>query len=282
MKEKSVLLVHQTNYKFERPIFISPHLIRLEPGPNCRTEIKNYQLKVLPTGFHISKQLDVYSNHISRLVFTEKIDQLSIEVSCQAIIRHSNPLDFFVDFEYNSYPFEYLEHHKADLFQFLIVDKEWGGSLQAQFQSLETSTVSLIIELNKRVFELLKYHTRMEAGTQQPLETLEKGSGSCRDFAWLLVNIYRSKGIASRFVSGYLIDLHATKPQKDALVLHAWVEVYIPGAGWIGLDPTSGLIVGQHYIPLCATAHFKDAAPIEGKTEKADVELSYSSVVKRL
>ena len=140
-------------------------------------------------------------------------------------------------------------------------------------------TVPFLADLNAAVHRDVAYSERMESGVQTPDETLRAAIGSCRDSAWLLVSLLRQYGIAARFVSGYLVQL---TPEADTTDLHAWTEAYLPGAGWVGLDPTSALFAGEGHIPLAATPRPSSAAPITGATEPVEVSFRFHNEVRRI
>ncbi len=285
-------IYHLTHYKYDRPVTLQPQIIRLRPAPHSRTKVLSHSLKVSPDNHFVNHQQDAYGNWLARFVFPEPVMELKIEVDLIADMTVYNPFDFFVEKQAESWPFEYAEEIRDDL-SIYLQPEEQGPLLQAFLGTLPKSadnTVNFLVDLNARVNQDIGYVIRMEPGVQTAEETLKKASASCRDSSWLLVQVLRHLGIAARFVSGYLIQL---KPDLQALDgpqgtdhdftdLHAWVEAYIPGAGWIGLDPTSGLLTGESHIPLAATPHFRNAAPISGFASEAKVDFSFDMQVNRV
>ncbi|SOE19782.1 Transglutaminase-like enzyme, putative cysteine protease [Spirosomataceae bacterium TFI 002] len=280
---REVSIVHSTHYKFDRRVAAGPHMIRLQPSQNSHAQILDYRMEITPKSFHAREQVGVFGNAITRLVFLEKIDFLSIIVSFKARLMAFNPFDFFLELHAEHFPFKYEKTQEESLGMYLHIydQSEVQNWLSQQSLPSNGKTLDFVIGINKLVFNQFDYLLRFEHGVQSPSETIINNSGSCRDFTWLCINIFRAKGIAARFVSGYLVDLNFDDESKDMLVFHAWVEVFLPGAGWVGLDPTSGLLVSEAYIPLCSVPHFKDAAPIIGNTEECKVEMSYESSVVR-
>ncbi len=287
-----VALNHKTTYQYDRPIMMSPHVIRLRPAPHARTPIHAYSLKVMPERHFLNWQQDPYANYLARLVFPVPSDVLSVEVDLVAEMTVINPFDFFVEADAAKYPFRYEPVLRKELAPYLETIQP-GPLLRALVEKLthrDITTIDYLVEINRNVHELLKYNIRMEPGVQAPEDTLKIKSGSCRDFAWLLVNVLRHLGLAARFVSGYLIQLKAdvasldgpSGAAQDFTDLHAWTEVYLPGAGWIGLDATSGLLTGEGHIPLACTAEPISAAPITGATEKCEVKFDYQMSVRRI
>lgn len=284
-------LHHLTHYKYDRPVTLGPQIIRLRPAPHSRTRVLSHSIKVSPAGHFVNHQQDVYGNWLARYVFPEPVSEFRIEVDLVADMTVYNPFDFFVEEEAVKYPFHYPPDIRDDLAVYRAVEPA-GPLLQrflADVPREAPSTVDFIVELNARVAEVVNYTIRMEAGVQAPEETLGLRSGSCRDSSWLLVNVLRHLGFATRFVSGYLIQL---KPDLKALDgpqgtdldftdLHAWVEVYLPGAGWVGLDPTSGLLAGESHIPLAATPHYRNAAPVAGLASYAETTFDFDMKVHR-
>jgi uncharacterized protein (DUF2126 family)/transglutaminase-like putative cysteine protease len=287
-----VALNHTTQYHYEKPVSVGPQLIRLRPAPHCRTPILSYSLHVTPAAHLLNWQLDVHNNHVARLLFTEKTDEFVVDVGLVAELSPFNPFDFFLEPAVENYPFTYPAELDEDLEPYLSVDPA-GPRLQAFLSKLSRErrgTISFLVDLNRTVRSQIGYVTRLDPGIQTCEQTLEKSSGSCRDSAWLLVQILRHCGIAARFVSGYLIQLAAddgavdgtSGPRTDSADFHAWVEAFLPGAGWIGMDATSGLFAGEGHIALVSTPNASQAAPIEGTVEPANVEFSYSMSVRRL
>ena len=286
---------HLTHYIYDRPVTLGPQIIRLRPAPHSRTRVISHSLKVHPSNHFVNLQQDPYGNWLARFVFPEPVTELKIEVDLVADMTVYNPFDFFVEDSAETWPFDY----PADLVDDLVIYRRAdpvGPLLQAFLDAVPRDrirTVDFVVALNARVAREVGYTIRMEPGVQTPEETLGKAMGSCRDSSWLLVQALRHFGFAARFVSGYLIQL---KPDLKALDgpsgtevdftdLHAWCEVYIPGAGWIGLDPTSGLLTGESHIPLAATPHYRHAAPIAGGFSAAgvpEVEFRFDMQVARV
>ena len=265
---------HLTHYKYDRPVVLAPQIIRLQPAPQSRTKVLSHSLRVTPSNHFVNVQQDPYGNYLSRHVFPEPVTELRIEVDLVADMTVYNPFDFFVEERAETWPFEYPPELRDDLS--IYMRPEPPGPLLRQFldgiDRTPANTVTFITALNARIQREIGYIVRLETGVFEPEETLARAQGSCRDSSWLLVQALRNLGFAARFVSGYLIQL---KPDIVALDgpagtdhdftdLHAWCEVYLPGAGWIGLDPTSGLLTGESHIPLAATPHYRNAAPITG------------------
>jgi uncharacterized protein (DUF2126 family)/transglutaminase-like putative cysteine protease len=283
-----VALNHKTNYRFSKPVWLSPHVLRLRPAPHSRTPVLSYSLRVDPREHFINWQQDPYGNRLARLVFPAKARELSIEVDLIAELTTVNPFDFFLEKYAEEFPFQYDTTLAKELGPYLIAETP-GPKLQEFLQQVrkeKVRTVDYLVDLNQRLSQHVKYLIRMEPGIQTPEETLCKKSGSCRDTAWLMVQTLRNLGLASRFVSGYLIQLVAdvksldgpSGVSKDFTDLHAWAEVYIPGAGWIGLDATSGMLAGEGHIPLACTADPSTAAAITGFFSYDDAHVADAEV----
>jgi uncharacterized protein (DUF2126 family) len=267
-------LYHRTHYRYDRPVILSPQVIRLRPAPHSRTAVLAHSLRVAPQPHFVNHQQDPYGNFLARYVFPEPVSELKIEVDLIADMTVYNPFDFFTEESAEFWPFAYAPEIADDLAIYLRAEPP-GPRLAALLAALPRGrirTTDLIVELNRRVQAAVRYVIRMEPGVRTPEETLGLAEGSCRDSGWLLVQLLRHLGLAARFVSGYLIQLKPDVKSLDGPVgtdrdftdLHAWAEVYIPGAGWIGLDPTSGLLTGESHIPLVATPHYRNAAPVSG------------------
>lgn len=287
-----VAIHHKTTYKFDRLVSLSPHVLRLRPAPHSRTRICSYTLKVEPKDHFINWQQDPFGNYQARLVFPERTKQLVFDVEVIAEMTAYNPFDFFVEGYAETFPFAYEEQLQKELVPYLEKCEltprleKWLASVPGESMAI----IDFLVMLNQRLQKEIDYSLRFEPGVQTPEQTLKLARGSCRDTGWLLVQILRHLGLAARFVSGYLVQLTSdvksldgpSGPEADFTDLHAWCEVYIPGAGWVGLDPTSGLFASEGHIPLACTPDPVSAAPITGATDKCEVDFNYSNVVTRI
>ena len=287
-----VALNHVTHYRYDRRVGLSPQVVRLRPAPHCRTPILAYSMRVEPAEHFVNWQLDPFSNYLARLVFPLPTEELRITVDLVAEMAVYNPFDFFLETSAEHYPFTYETALRHDLEPYLKPDP-LTPLLRAYLDSIDrrrVRTIDFLVELNRRLHRDVRYLIRMEPGVQSPEETLHRGSGSCRDSGWLLVQILRRLGLAARFVSGYLIQLRPdvksldgpSGAEHDFTDLHAWCEVYLPGAGWIGLDPTSGLLAGEGHIPVACTPEPGSAAPVTGAVDKCEVEFDHRMSVTRV
>ncbi len=306
---------HATRYEFDRPVNLSPHIFRLRPAPHCRTGIESYSLKIKPENHFLNWQQDPFGNYLARVIFNEKTTELSIDVEVIADMVTINPFDFFVEDSAHFYPFTYEENLKKELIPYLEIT-ERGELLMNWLKKIDTIkekltlieknkkkddaelkisegkfvTIDFLVEINQILNKELKYTIRLDPGVQTSEETLQLKSGSCRDFAWLFIQICRHLGLAARFVSGYLVQLTSdvksldgpSGPENDFTDLHAWVEVYLPGAGWIGLDTTSGLFASEGHIPLACTPSPENAAPVSGLIDICETKFSFKNTVQRI
>ena len=287
-----VALNHLTRYSYDRPVAMSPHVVRLRPAPHCRTPIEAYSLKITPENHYINWQQDPFGNYLARLVFPDRVTEFAVEVDLIAEMIVIDPFNFFLEDQAEHFPFKYDAHLLKELAPYLELDEngplllEWVDSVDLR----KRRVIDFLVEINQRLQKEIGYTIRLEPGVQTCEDTLTKRSGSCRDSAWLLAQILRHLGLAARFVSGYLVQLTAdvksldgpSGPEADFTDLHAWTEMYLPGAGWVGLDPTSGLFADEGHIPLSCTPHPVSAAPVTGATDKCEVEFYYHNQVKRI
>ncbi|MDD3764970.1 MAG: transglutaminase family protein [Nevskiales bacterium] len=287
-----VALHHVTHYRYDRRVNLSPQLIRLRPAPHTRTRVLSYALHVDPDPHFINWQQDPFGNWQARVVFPETVTDFKVTVDLVADLAVINPFDFFIETDCEHLPFDYDPALRADLTPYLKADAA-GAELTAYLATIEPAgerTIDFLVGLNARLQQDISYLIRHEPGVQTPEETLTLRSGSCRDSAWLLVQILRHLGLAARFVSGYLVQLKPdVKPlegpagaPEDFTDLHAWAEVYVPGAGWLGLDPTSGLFADEGHIPVSATPEPSSAAPISGSVDPCEVGFSHEMSVQRI
>ena len=287
-----IALRHQTTYAYDRPVALSAQVIRLRPAPHARARIRSYALQLSPARHFLNWQQDPFGNFLARAVFPECTTELRVDVELLLETEVHNPFDIFLEPGAERWPFSYEPGLARDLSPYREVTA-LGPRLDAFLAGVareSTRTIDFLVELNQRVHAAVRYGIRMDPGVQTPEETLEKASGSCRDSGWLLVAALRQLGFAARFASGYLVQLAPDVkpldgppgPTHDFADLHAWAEVYLPGAGWIGLDPTSGLLAGEGHIPLACTPEPSSAAPVSGSVEDCEVAFSFRLTVERI
>ena len=287
-----VALRHVTQYQYEKAVELSPQLVRLRPAPHCRTPILSYSQRITPSGHFLNWQQDPQSNYIARVTFPKKVEELRVEIDLVAEMAIYNPFDFFLEPFAERFPFSYETSEIRELQPFLHA-APLTPRLARYLESVDRRrrrTIDFLVDINRQLQHDISYVIRLDPGVQEVERTLELASGSCRDTTWLLVQLFRHLGLASRFVSGYLIQLvpdvkaidGPTGADGDFTDLHAWCEVYLPGAGWIGLDPTSGLLAGEGHIPLACTPEPTGAAPVSGGVEPCEVEFFHQMSVQRI
>lgn len=287
-----VAIHHVTRYRYDKLINLGPQVIRLRPAPHCRTRILSYGLQIKPANHFLNWQQDPFANYLARVVIPDKTCEFEVVVDVVAEMAVYNPFDFFLEPQAESFPFKYSPELLAELGPYLRTENA-GPLLTTFIKNIPRRTrrsIDFLVELNSRVHRKVSYTIRMEPGVQTPEQTLALGSGSCRDSGWLLVQALRHFGLAARFVSGYLVQLKAdveavdgpSGAETDFTDLHAWCEVYLPGAGWVGLDPTSGLLAGEGHIPIACTPEPSSAAPISGALDECEVSFTHQMTARRV
>ena len=289
-----VAIRHHTKYIYDRPVQLTPQVIRLRPAPHARSPIRGYSLRIQPESHFINWQQDPFGNYHARIVFSGPITEFAIDVEVILDMVTINPFDFFLEDYAENFPFTYDPQLQKELAPYLEI-RERGPLLMGWVQKAkgmqDTRTIDFLVAINQAINQAVKYNIRMEPGIQSCEETLEKAFGSCRDSAWVLVQLLRHMGLAARFVSGYLVQLKPDeKPLEgpagttyDFTDLHAWAEVFLPGAGWVGLDATSGLFAGEGHIPLACTPDPASAAPVTGAIlGQCETTFEFKNVVDRI
>ncbi|MEN9384719.1 MAG: hypothetical protein RL323_1862, partial [Pseudomonadota bacterium] len=287
-----VALNHITHYTYDKLVNLAPHVVRLRPAPHSRTKVLSYSQRIEPANHFINWQQDPFANYQARLVFPEPMREFKVTVDLVVEMAVYNPFDFFLEPSAEEFPFSYSPELQAELAPYRV-KAELTPRLKTYLGKVNTSkrrTIDFLVDINQQLQNDIAYTIRLEPGVQTPEETLAKGSGSCRDSGWLLVQLLRHLGLAARFASGYLIQLAPdvkavdgpSGPETDFTDLHAWCEVFLPGAGWIGLDPTSGLLAGEGHIPLACTPQPSSAAPIDGALDECEVSFEHHMQVSRV
>ena len=256
---------HVTTYSFDRPIFLEPHTVRLTPRSDGSFHQTSHRLSLMPTPAGASVGLDAWGNTVHRVWFSGLTDTLRIESESEGVALRANPFDYLIDAPVQELPPRYTPTELAALSPCLAVDpspavERLADRIAAASPSAGPTTPEFLSALT---FALAAEHTsivRPEGPPFDPETTLDTREVSCRDLAVLFIAACRIRGIAARFVSGY----QAGDPGQTNRDLHAWVEAYLPGAGWRAYDPTLGLVVADQHVALAAAAHWEDAAPVTG------------------
>jgi transglutaminase-like putative cysteine protease len=278
-----IALTHDSIYEFDRTVSLGPHELRLRPMPGS-AEVDHYSLSILPASHRRYWYQDALGNSVARVMFPEPAQRLELRVHLEAHLRPHNPFSFLLEVYAQQFPFDYADGLRNDLLPYLQTDPH-GPLTQALVADVRAApgpreTVDMLVNLNRLLYERVTYRKRAEAGVQRPDQTLSLASGSCRDSAWLFVHVARHLGLAARYISGYQIQLHEAAARSAEL--HAWAEVYLPGAGWIGFDPTLGLLSAENYIPLAAATTVDGAAPVIGSTEPCESRSRFEIRMERL
>ncbi|MDP5032151.1 transglutaminase family protein [Paraglaciecola sp.] len=260
---------HVNIYCYERPVELTNHQLMLRPVESHGLRICTEKLEIYPA-HNVSWKHDVFNNSVAQVYFTGKTEELRITSEYTVEQFNINPFNFSLDLYANLLPFDYQGEDLIDLAPFLIrqypadqaVLDEWlGPRLEPNGK---TETLPFLLALNEHIASHFNYGRREEPGVQSPAQTLALGSGTCRDFALLLMEAARHLGLAARFVSGYLCSSDNEAVDIAANATHAWAEIYLPGAGWKGFDPTSGILAASLHVPVATTRNPEQATPIRG------------------
>ncbi len=261
---RRIEITHTTVYEYAEPVELLTHRLYVRPREGHDIRIESSQLSITPN-YKIRWERDIYGNSIALVDFLNKSPTL--EISSDVIVQHyaEQPLEFALDDSAMHYPFHYNPLEQIDLIPYQMavfprdypIVQKWLEDICRPGNLMKTAV--LLDALNKAISSRFEYQIREEPGVQSPQQTIESGSGSCRDFAALFIEACRVFGFASRFVSGYLLVENA-----QHLATHAWSEVYLPGSGWRGFDSTSGTLVGGDHIAVAQHRHPEAIPPVSG------------------
>ena len=257
-------IVHTTNYSYADDVFFEPHYLRFKPKLSTHFSVADFSIAVEPKPAGMSEQIDCEDNHMFLCWFEGTHKNLKIEVEILVDVREFNPFNFLIyPPEHATLPFDYDKKTKQLLKPALktgTLSEPMTQLLQKVLSETDHQTVPFLTELTKQIHQNFKVETRETGAPHRPEHTFSERKGSCRDLAWMQIHLLRNLGIASRFTSGYLY-LDGTDPSFE---LHAWVEAYVPGAGWMGFDPSHGLLAGQFHIPVASSSFYSNTMPVSG------------------
>jgi transglutaminase-like putative cysteine protease len=258
---------HLTRYEYDREVEFSPHVLYLRPRESAQARLVNHDLAALPAG-RLLHLRDTHDNNCAHAHFSARAATLEIRSAFEVVNDFPNPFDFILKPDAIAFPFAYEPVFDFALGPYLAAPfdatrdrlRAW---LDENFTDRPAETVPFLSALNTLIYQRLRYTRREEPGIQPSIRTLELGGGACRDYAVLLMEFCRTLGLAARFVSGYMFA-PSDQDERTAGAMHAWAEVYLPGAGWRGLDPTHGFWCDENFIPLAHAAQAESVNPIQG------------------
>jgi transglutaminase-like putative cysteine protease len=261
---KRIRIIHNTKYYYNQPVTFGPHRALLRPREGHDVHIASSRLNVEPTSV-LRWLRDIYGNSIAVFTFADPSYKLSILSEVDVDLYYDNPIECLIEPIARCFPFQYAPEEQVELIQYRLPSYPYDGpALQKWLQDLYRpgqviNTFDLLGNLNTHIHQSLKYVSREDPGVQLPHETLALGSGSCRDFAVLMMEAARNWGFGARFVTGYI---QMGEGQHGAT--HAWTEIYIPGAGWHGFDPTNNKLVGSEHVAVAVAREQERASPLSG------------------
>ena len=267
---------HHTHYRYSCPVQLSPQRLRLHPRDDGAQRIIDHQLSITPAPLGRNDHLDLEGNRVTQVWFEQEMDRFDIEMTMQVETLRRNAFDFILAPKAAVLPIDH-EHDIICARAYLerIEPDDAVTAFAAELSlAVKRDTLSFVDRLNRQLFADFTQTHRHTGGPQSPAFTLQSRSGACRDLAVLFVDCCRAEGIAARFVSGY----QKGHLQSERRHLHAWPEVYLPGAGWRAFDPTHGEAVADTHVTIAAAAHSRDTMPVTGSFigESATSKLDYT------
>lgn len=277
-----VEIIHETEYEYQSEVYLEPHYFRFKPRETPYAELRSFSLEVSPKVAGISQQTDAENNTVHFSWYEGMHTKLSIKSTSILTITPYNPFNFLLyPTSFNQMPFAYDEALKKLLNPFMekisigVSLKEYGDAL---LSSVNGNTLAFLSELTRRIHEDLVLEIREIGEPYQPEQTFELKKGSCRDFAWMQIQLLRHLGMAARFVSGYFY-VEVDNPKYE---LHGWTEVFLPGAGWIGYDPSNGIRTSNMYFPVSSSANYLNTMPVSGSVRGNAISILETSLKIKL
>ena len=257
---------HITEYSYSNPVFFEPHYLRFKPKVTPHSNLIEFNLKIDPEPTGFSELIDIENNHIGFCWFEDTHQKLKFSINTIINVIEYNPFNFLIHpSEYLKLPFQYDNQTEPLLkpsLQIGYLSEEMKNLLKWLLEKSNYQTTAFLLELTRQIHNEFVVETREIGEPYDPCLTFLQKRGSCRDLAWMQIHFLRHIGIAARFVSGYFY-LNSTDPEFE---LHAWVEAFLPGAGWVGFDPSNGILTGCFHVPLASSAFFENTMPVSGST----------------